>query len=160
RSAKTEPCSFPMKDEMAKATSWNLNINPMKSNYTLIFALFFFSSLRSFSQTTPDYRDSSIIRPASYQYHAQFLGRVFLGNHYRKVWSAPVTMQYLDLEHMKGGLTPIKRGGGFQTKSLRLESADSNLYVIRSVDKDPSKTVGSAFQNTIVTSLIQDQISA
>ena len=107
-----------------------------------------------------DYLDSIITRPASYQYHADFFGRLFLGSHYRKAWAAPITMHYLDMEHMKGGLTPLKRGGGYQTKSLRMMGADSNEYVIRSIDKDPSKTVGIVFRQTIVTSLLQDQISA
>lgn len=107
-----------------------------------------------------DYRDSTITRPASTKYKAQFIGRLFLGSHYRDVWSAPVTMKYLDLQYMKGGLTPLKRGGGYQTLSLRLMGADSNQYVIRTIDKDPSKTVASAFRNTIITDAIQDQISA
>jgi len=124
--------------------------------------LLFFINLFSFSlfSQAPNYSDSTITRPASYQYSSSAFGRLFLGSHYRKVWSAPVTMPYLDLEHMLGGLTPVKRGGGFQTISLRLMSKDSNQYVIRTVDKDPRKTVSSAFQNTIVTDLIQDQISA
>jgi hypothetical protein len=108
----------------------------------------------------PDYSDSSITRPASYKYGAEAAGRLLLGNHYREVWAAPVTMPYLDLENMYGGLTPGRRGGGFQTKSLRLMAADSNEYVIRTIDKDPSKTVDEAFRNTIVTDLVQDQISA
>ncbi len=107
-----------------------------------------------------DYRDSVIVRAASDKYHAQFIGRLLLGNHYREVWSAPITMRYLDLLHMKGGLTPLKRGGGFQTLSLRLMGGDSNQYVIRTIDKDPSKTVSGVFRNTIITDAIQDQISA
>ena len=106
------------------------------------------------------YSDSLITRPASYKYHTPFLGRLFLGSHYRDVWSAPVTMHYLDVQHESGGLIPLKRGGGFQTLSLRLMDADSNEYVIRTIDKDPSKTVSGVFRNTIVTDLIQDQISA
>ncbi|MEO6439081.1 MAG: hypothetical protein ABIO23_07880, partial [Chitinophagales bacterium] len=104
--------------------------------------------------------DSTITLAASDKYHSNFLGKLILGSHYRKVWGAPITIHYLDMEHMRGGLTPLKRGGGLQTKSLRLMGADSNQYVIRTIDKDPSKTVTAAFQNTILTDLIQDQISA
>lgn len=107
-----------------------------------------------------NYSDSVIVRAASDKYHAQFIGRLLLGNHYRAVWSAPISMQYLDMQHMKGGLTPQKRGGGFQTLSLRLLGGDSNQYVIRTIDKDPSKTVSGVFRNTIITDAIQDQISA
>ncbi|MBS1658098.1 MAG: hypothetical protein JST18_08385 [Bacteroidetes bacterium] len=107
-----------------------------------------------------NYSDSIITRPASYKYGAEAVGRLLLGNHYREVWSAPISMKYLDLEHLYGGLTPGRRGGGFQTKSLRLMAPDSSEYVIRTIDKDPSKTVDAAFRNTIVTDLVQDQISA
>jgi hypothetical protein len=133
----------------------------MKNKHRCLFLLFIGLCVAScVAAQSPDYRDSTTTRPASDKYEAQFLGRVFLGNHYREVWAAPITMKYLDLEHMEGGLTPLKRGGGFQTKSLRLLAKDSNQYVIRTIDKDPSKAVAGAFRNTIVTDLLQDQISA
>src|SRR4030095_1236654 len=126
---------------------------------TRLLPAFLFITSFTFAQTV-NYSDSTIVRPASYQYRAQFFGRLFLGSHYRKVWAAPVTMHSLDLGHMYGGLTPLKRGGGFQTKSLRMLGADSNEYVIRTIDKDPSRAVSSVFRKTVVTSLLQDQISA
>lgn len=133
----------------------------MKNNLPfLIFILFIVIITFSAKAQVTDYRDSLITRPASDKYRAQLIGRLFLGSHYREVWSAPITMRYLDLQHMKGGLTPLKRGGGFQTLSLRLMGADSNQYVIRTIDKDPSKTVASVFRKTIITDAIQDQISA
>lgn len=112
------------------------------------------------SITGINYTDSTITIAASQKYQTHFFGRLILGSHYRKVWSAPVTVPYLDIAHLKGGLTPLKMGGGLQTKSLRFLGADSNQYVIRTIDKDPSKTVAAEFRNTIVTDVIQDQISA
>jgi hypothetical protein len=133
----------------------------MKNKHPILFSLFCFCFfLSQLAAQSIDYRDSTITRPASYQYHAQFLGRLFLGSHYREVWAAPVTMQYFDMQHLAGGLTPLKRGGGYQTLSLRFIGADSNQYVIRTIDKDPSKAVSNAFHNTIVTAVLQDQISA
>ncbi|MBA3647823.1 MAG: hypothetical protein H0W62_04605 [Chitinophagales bacterium] len=129
----------------------------VRSFSSCVFFLFF--AVNAFCQY-PDYTDSTITIAASDKYHAEFLGKVLLGNHYRNIWSAPVTLHYLDMGVDAGGLTPLKRGGGLQTKSLRLMGADSNQYVIRTIDKDPSKTVSHIFQNTIITDLIQDQISA
>src|SRR6266567_3668652 len=37
-----------------------------------------------------------------------------------------------------GGLTPLRRGGGAQTRALRLAGADGREYVFRSVNKHPS----------------------
>ncbi|MEO8452353.1 MAG: hypothetical protein ABI647_21355, partial [Gemmatimonadota bacterium] len=38
-------------------------------------------------------------------------------------------------EYHAGGLKPTKKGGGFQTKGLRLKAADGRVYQFRSVDK-------------------------
>src|SRR3954471_14807885 len=46
--------------------------------------------------------------------------RFFLGESYRKLWAAPVKMKIFHLEKEKGGLTILQKGGGLQTKSLRL----------------------------------------
>lgn len=128
-------------------------------NKLVVIAVLVLLVMRSIAQSV-NYSDSTIVMPASNKYKAQAIGKFILGNHYRDVWSAPIQIKYLDLAHSYGGLSPIKKGGGFQTKSLRLLSADSSQYVIRTIDKDPSKTVSEIFEGTIVTDLIQDQISA
>src|SRR6185295_161092 len=151
------------KEKVVTETLSNLNTNPMRNkHYVILILALLLSFSKVFSQTSDNinYGDSTITIAASNRYHAQLFGKIILGTHYRRVWSAPITVKYLDIEHMKGGLTPLKMGGGLQTKSLRFLGADSNEYVIRTIDKDPSKTVSSIFRNTIVTDLIQDQISA
>src|SRR5678816_534755 len=59
-----------------------------------------------------------------------------------------------------GGLTPMKMGGGLQTKSLRLEGADGKEYVLRSVNKDPSKAIVAELKGTFAEDVVQDQISS
>ncbi|MCY7409338.1 MAG: hypothetical protein LH473_03625 [Chitinophagales bacterium] len=108
----------------------------------------------------PAVRDSSITVPASEYYRAHLFWRLFLGNHYRDSWTAPITVRYFDVKHIKGGLTPLKLGGGFQTKSLTLMGIDGVEYVMRTVDKDPSKTIDTFFRRTFVKVIVQDQISA
>src|SRR5689334_17909912 len=63
--------------------------------------------------------------------------RVMLGDHYRKEWATAVDVEILDINTYAGGLTPVKMGGGLQTKSLRLDGANGQQYVLRSVNKDP-----------------------
>jgi hypothetical protein len=65
----------------------------------------------------------------------------WLGEHYRKVYAQQYEFPVLDLETFKGGLTPIKRGGGNQTNSLRLKDKNGQQYVMRSLTKDASRTV-------------------
>ncbi|NBC19147.1 MAG: BamA/TamA family outer membrane protein [Bacteroidetes bacterium] len=109
----------------------------------------------------PDYRDSTVVAPVNPTYDAASgLKRTLLGSHHRWAWGTPVEAPVLDLAREKGGLTPIKRGGGQQTTSLRLQGGDGEEYVLRTLDKDPSGTVPEALQGTIATDIVQDQIAS
>ena len=59
----------------------------------------------------------------------------WMGSNYRKEWNTKVTVPVIDLSTAYGGLTPVKKGGGKQTKSLRLEDANGREYSLRSVQK-------------------------
>lgn len=89
------------------------------------------------------------------------LGRFFWGKHYRKSFSIPIDMATLDMAQFRGGVTPIKRGGGYQTNSLRLEKEDNKQFAMRSIDKDASRTLTYPFsESNLVTSILQDNFSA
>ena len=47
--------------------------------------------------------------------------KALFGKNYRQEWIIPVTVPVFDLENEKGGLKVLKRGGGDQTASLRLQ---------------------------------------
>lgn len=86
--------------------------------------------------------------------------KLFFGEHYRKAWSAEIEVKTLliDLEH--GGLKPVQEGGGFQTKSLRLENENGEQFVLRTIDKDVSLIVPPALQNSFAAAIVQDGISS
>ncbi|MCB9350082.1 MAG: metallophosphoesterase [Lewinellaceae bacterium] len=84
----------------------------------------------------------------------------FWGEHYRDAYNAVVKVPTLKLEEFKGGVKPVKRGGGYQTNSLRLETKDGKQYVVRSIDKDPSRTLGYPFNESFVTEVVRDNFSA
>ena len=105
---------------------------------------------------TPD----SVTVTAGPQYRAGWLHRVMLGRHYRDLWTTPVRVAVLDLARVGGGLTPAKRGGGRQTKSLRFQGVDGRVYVFRSVDKDPAGAMPPELRRTFVQDILQDQISS
>jgi hypothetical protein len=86
--------------------------------------------------------------------------RLMLGDHYRKEWATPVDIEILDMDTEAGGLTPVKLGGGLQTSSLRLKGANGKQYVLRSVNKDPSKAIVSELRGTFADDVVQDQISS
>jgi hypothetical protein len=73
------------------------------------------------------------------------------GKHYREFYSKPVHAKVAFIDTLKGGLTPIRRGGGHQSKSLRLESNDGKQYVMRALRKSAIKFLQTtAFQDNYV----------
>ncbi len=65
--------------------------------------------------------------------------KLTLGSHYRDLYRQEYKMEVLDLTKFRGGLTPIKRGGGNQTNSLRLIDPNGKQFVMRSMQKDASR---------------------
>jgi len=93
-------------------------------------------------------------------YRAGALHRFIFGNHYRDLWTAPLTVEVLDLHTFSGGLTPRKKGGGKQTLALKFSGADGRDWKFRSLDKDPSAVLPPELRDTFVDAIVQDQISA
>ena len=85
--------------------------------------------------------------------------RFFLGDHWRNVWTAKVKLPFLNLEKFAGGLTPIKLGGGQQTKSLHFVGKDGKKYKFRLLKKDVSRSLPQDFKNSLVDDILQDQVS-
>ena len=112
----------------------------------------------SVKQSTPPGSVQTVV-PGE-QYKAGPIHRLFLGTHHRTLWTTPLQAEVLDLSTFAGGLTPLKLGGGMQTRSLRLRGADGKAYVFRSLDKDPSKNISAELRETIAARVLQDQISS
>ncbi|MCI0436164.1 MAG: hypothetical protein L0271_21355 [Gemmatimonadetes bacterium] len=94
------------------------------------------------------------------RYDAGFIHRWFLGDLRRELWATPVRVTVLDLDTFASGLTPVERGGGQQTRSLRLRGADGRLWTFRVVDKDASRTLDPELRRSIAARVLQDQIGA
>jgi len=101
-----------------------------------------------YAQTDPNslaHTDSGkVIDSASGRAHPDFdkvskLHRVFFGENYRKEWAVYTRLPVIRLSTFRGGLTPIKEGGGNQTRSLRLKDKNGNEWVIRSVENIPKR---------------------
>jgi hypothetical protein len=82
------------------------------------------------------------------------------GQHYREVYKSEVEVPVLDLKTFQGGLVPVKRGGGFQTNSLRLEAEDGRQFTMRSIDKDATRTIPYPFNQSFAVDLVKDNFSA
>ena len=103
--------------------------------------------------------ESATIAPGS-QYRKSGIWTVFAGRHYRTLWGTPIRVPVLDLEHFAGGLRALEAHTGSQTKSLRLAGADGREYQFRSVDKDPTVTLGPDLRGTAYSRALRDGVSA
>jgi hypothetical protein len=83
-----------------------------------------------------------------------------LGQNYRPEWNTVVNMKVFDLKKVKGGLRITGIGGGKQTKSLKLVDKNGKQWVLRSVDKNPTKALPENFRGSIAQDLVQEFNSA
>jgi len=85
--------------------------------------------------------------------------RILLGENYRKEWGIPVKIRILNLSTEKGGLVIEEKGGGMQTKSLRLKDKTGQEWVLRSVQKYPERVLPPTLRAGLTKAIIQDQTS-
>lgn len=58
------------------------------------------------------------------------------GERYRKYYSTDIEVPTVNLDTLYGGLTPTRKGGGHQSKSLRLEDKEGREFVMRALRKN------------------------
>lgn len=136
----------------------------MKSNCThciliscLLIGLLGATSLSGFAQLTNQPDSVTVAIKPEYD-QVSGLHSFFLGEDYRKLWAAPVKFRVFHLGKEKGGLQILQRGGGMQTKSLRLKDKTGQEWVLRSVQKNPEKVLPPTLRKSIAKDIIQDQI--
>jgi hypothetical protein len=123
---------------------------------------------RLYKKEQINYQDTSIYHPldvykdtirtsASDIYEKGIVG---MGETYRKEWSTEIDVPVLLLEEYSGGLKVVRQGGGFQTKSLRLEDSEGHQWVARTVNKDVTQVVPGILRGTFAETVVQDGISA
>ena len=87
-----------------------------------------------FNETeTPDYVKASIYKPEELE-RSDFYKMVW-GEHFRKDYATPINVKTALLDTLYGGLSIIRKGGGHQTNSLRLETKDGREFAMRSAKK-------------------------
>ena len=96
---------------------------------------------------------------ASDQYDAGSFHRSMLGANYRDLWSAPITVPFLDLTTFAGGILPTKTGGGAQTKTLHFVTRKDQEFVFRPVYKALMMDL-VGFEGTVVEKAMVDGLSA
>ncbi len=117
------------------------------SKYWIVIS--FLLSTASFAQTTRTGPDSITIAVEPSYDQVSGMHRFFFGESYRKLWATPVKMRVINLSTEKGGLTPLEKGGGLQTKSLRLKDGKGHEWSLRTVQKYPERGLPARLRKTI-----------
>src|SRR5687767_9899526 len=102
----------------------------------------------------------SIVATANPTLEANWLRRLFMGENYRKEWTEQIRVKVLDIKSEFGGLKATERGGGKQTKSLRLVDSTGKEYALRSIKKFPTTAIPPELRETFIKDLVEDGISA
>jgi len=98
--------------------------------------------------------------PHGEAFKAGRLKKALLGENYRLQWNLSVEVPVFDVNHEQGGMKIIKRGGGDQTKSLRLEDRQGKQWVLRSLDKYPASVIPETVRVKLAEDVVKDQMSA
>jgi hypothetical protein len=131
----------------------------MRSNSRFLAYLFCFAAvLSAHSADSQQSSDSATVTIAPAYDNVSGLHRFFLGENYRKLWAAPVTIRIIYLSKEKGGLQVLQEGGGQQTRSLRLRDPSGKDWVLRSVQKYPERQLPPNLKETIARDILRDQV--
>ncbi len=93
-------------------------------------------------------------------YAAGSFHRFIWGDHYRDTWTTEVDVPVFDMDTKKGGLKVLEVTGGEQTITIIVEDSSGTRHVMRSVQKNPTKSLPDMLQDTFVKGVAQDQTSA
>lgn len=121
--------------------------------------LFCFFAYRLYAQQSANGNGDSITVSIAPEYDkVSKAHRLLFGESYRKLWAAPVRVRVFHLEREKGGLMITGKGGGLQTKSLRLTDTSGREWVLRSIQKYPERALPAKLKATIAKDILQDQV--
>ncbi|MGB7396052.1 MAG: metallophosphoesterase [Pricia sp.] len=82
------------------------------------------------------------------------------GKRYRNYYATEITAPTVRLDTLLGGLKPLYKGGGHQSKSLRLGAKDGREYVMRALKKDAELYLQAmAFQDQYVIGDFEDTLT-
>jgi len=131
-------------------------------NYRFTAGIFIAGSLifttKSIAQSRID-TNTLIQMPASTKYNKSASYQKKWGRHYREEWKTPVVFPKAYLDTLAGGLIPYEKGGGRQSKSLRLRDKNDREYVLRSIDKSFGGALPPIARNTFIEDLVDDQVT-
>lgn len=129
------------------------------NNERLLFTYSVLNSKENYNQIFPS-SFPKITTSAIYskkQTHKNGFYKFLFGQHYRKQYSTPITVQTVTIDTLFGGLKPKRAGGGHQSKSLQLADKNGKEYVMRALKKSASRFLQAvAFKDQFVVNEFED----
>lgn len=120
--------------------------------------------LKVYSDKFPDSIKASIYSEAETSKSKTY--NFFWGKRYREEYSKEITAKVVSLDTLLGGLKPVRKGGGTQSRTLRLKAKDGKQYVMRAMKKSASQYIQASmfkdqyvqkqFENTASEDLVKD----
>lgn len=81
------------------------------------------------------------------------------GEHYRKIYGTEVEVPVASLDTLLGGLAPLKRGGGQQSRSLRFVDVNGKEFVMRALRKSTTRFLqANAFQDIYIGNALKGSL--
>ncbi|MBA4167406.1 MAG: metallophosphoesterase, partial [Chitinophagaceae bacterium] len=105
------------------------------------------------------YADSMQVRAHASYDSVSTIHRKLFGENYRKEWAASTMLPVIKISSIKGGLKPLQKGGGHQSRSLRLQDREGKEWVLRSVNKYPETLLPEQLRETFARDVITDAMS-
>ncbi len=122
------------------------------------------SKIPDFTTNFPDSVKASIYTEKEVTKNKAFTK--FWGERYRKHYGTKVSALTVNLDTLFGGLKPVRKGGGHQSKSLRLKDKNGKQYVMRALRKSATiylqalafqdQYIGSDFDDTYTEKFLMD----
>ncbi|MDO7170859.1 metallophosphoesterase [Mariniflexile sp. AS56] len=118
----------------------------------------------NYSETFPKKKTASIYKKEEIKKGAIY--KTLWGTRFRNYYGTEVEAPTVNLDTLFGGLTPIRKGGGHQSKSLRLKDSEGREYVMRALRKNAiqylqavafkDQYIEGQFEDTYTEGLLQD----
>lgn len=145
-----------MKDQSTKVTYYTYADHGIKEDF--VYRIPYRKEVIKSAKQIPIDVDSVVVQAnPKYDEVGRFHRKLF-GENYRKEWAAPTKVPVIHISEL--GLKPIKRGGGMQTISLRLEDSIGRQWVLRSVNKSAEALLPSTLHYTFAKDFVDDAVSA
>jgi len=112
---------------------------------------FDFSEYQKHNTTTQQFLTKTKIEPVNSTH------KFFFGEHHRQLYIEKYSFPVLDIQKFKGGVEPVKQGGGNQTNSLRVRDTLDRDYVLRGMTKDATRFLPFPFNRMVAAKyLVED----